>query len=140
MRLTSWVKKSPDWCSPDELIALQTRVQSMVTKSVKLIDVIQVMLVCLVLPCQHQACNLWEYNPTEHQTLRELYGSSHKDIWKVIFKSGKPWSGFAKDRGYQLSRSASPVSHGCARPIHVLAGMSRGRRFYHAFYNNPRNG
>ena len=22
MRLTSWVEKSPDWCSPDELIAL----------------------------------------------------------------------------------------------------------------------
>ena len=52
MRLTSWVEKSPDWCSPDELIVLQTRVQSMVTKNVKLVDVIQVMLVRRILPCQ----------------------------------------------------------------------------------------
>ena len=45
MRLTSWVEKSRNWCSPDELTALQTRVQSMVDKDVKLVDVIQVMLV-----------------------------------------------------------------------------------------------
>ena len=52
MRLTSWVEKSPDWCSPDELIALQTCIQSMVTKDVKLIDVIHMMLVRQILPCQ----------------------------------------------------------------------------------------
>ena len=52
MRLTSWVEKSPDWCSPDELIVLQTCVQSMVTKNVKLVDVIRVMLVRWILPCQ----------------------------------------------------------------------------------------
>ena len=40
MRLTSWVEKSPDRCSSDELTALQTRVQSMVVKNVKLVDVI----------------------------------------------------------------------------------------------------
>ena len=119
---------------------LQTRVQSVVDKDVKLVNVVQVMLVRLVLPCQRRACNLWEYDPTEHQTLRELYGSSHKDIWKVLFKSGEPWPGSAEDHGYQLSCSASPVSHCCALSIHVLAGMSRGRHFYHAFYNNPRNG
>ena len=70
MRLTSWVEKSPDWCSPDELIALQTRVQSMVTKNVKLVDVIQVMLVRRILPCQRRAFNLWEFVPAEHRTLR----------------------------------------------------------------------
>ena len=52
----------------------------MVDKDVKLVDVVQVMLVRLVLPCQRRACNLWEYDPTEHQTLRQLYDSSHKDI------------------------------------------------------------
>ena len=51
MRLTSWVEKSPDWGSPDEVIALQTRVQSMSTKKVKLVDVIQEMLVRWILPC-----------------------------------------------------------------------------------------
>ena len=61
----------------------------MVDKDVKLVDVVQVMLVRLVLPCQCRACTLWEFDPTEHQTLRELYDSAHKDIWKVLFKSGK---------------------------------------------------
>ena len=51
VRLTSWVEKSPNWCSLDELIALQTRVQSMIAKDVKLFDVIQVMLVHRILPC-----------------------------------------------------------------------------------------
>ena len=124
LQLTSWPEKGLNWSSSDELSLLQTRVQSVVDKDVKLVDVVQVMLVRLVLPCQRRACNLWEYDPTEHPTLRELYGSSHKDIWKVLFKSGKPWPGSAEDRGYQLSHSTSPVSHCCALPIHVLAGTS----------------
>ena len=33
MRLTSWVEKSPNWCSSDELIVLQTRVQSMMPRT-----------------------------------------------------------------------------------------------------------
>jgi len=98
---------------------LQTRVQSVVDKDVKLVNVFQVMLVRMVLPCQHRACNLWEYDPAEHQTLRELYGSSHKDIWKVLFKSGKPWLDSAKDHGYQLAHSASPVSYRYVLSIHV---------------------
>ena len=35
----------------------------------------------------------------------------HKDIWRVLFKSGKSWPDSAEDRGYQLSRPASSVSH-----------------------------
>ena len=98
---------------------LETRIQSVVDKDVKLVNIVQVMLVRLVLPCQRRACTLWEYDRAEHQTLRELYGSSHKDIWKVLFKSGKPWPGSAEDRGYQLARSASPVSHCYVLSIHV---------------------
>ena len=77
------------------------------------------MLVRLVLPCQHRACNMWEYDPAEHQTLRELYGSSHKDIWKVLFRSGKSWPDSAEDHGYQLSRPTSPVSYRYVLSIHV---------------------
>ena len=104
--LTSWPKKGPNWSSSDEPSLLLTRVQSAVDKDVKLVDVVQVMLVRLVLPCQRRACTLWEFDPTEHQTLRELYDSSYKDIWKVLFKSGKSWPGSVEDRGYQLSHSA----------------------------------
>ena len=88
-------------------------------KNIKLVNVVQVMLVRRILPCLNRACNLWEYDPAEHQTLRALYGSSHEDIWKVLFKSGKSWSDSAEDRGYQLSRLASSVSH-CMLAIHTF--------------------
>ena len=75
----------------DELLVLQMRVKDMGDKNIELVNVVQVMLVCRILPYQHRACNLWEFDPAKHQTLRELFGSSHKDIWKVLFKSGKSW-------------------------------------------------
>ena len=77
MRLTSWLEKSTDWCSPDELIALQTRVQSMVTKNVKLVDVIQVMLIHRILPCQRRSRPVWEFNPKKDQTLVRLFVTTH---------------------------------------------------------------
>ena len=80
-------------------------------KNIELVNVVQVMLVRRILPCQHVTCNLWEFDPAKHQTLRELFGSSHKDIWKVLFKSSKSWPDSAEDCGYQLSRPASSVSH-----------------------------
>ena len=83
----------------------------MENKSFELVNVVQVMLVRWTRPCQHRTCNLWEFNPAKHQTLRELFGSSHKDIWKVLFKSGKSWPDSAEDRGYQLSRPTSSVSY-----------------------------
>lgn len=123
LRLTSWPMKGLNWSSSDELSLLQTRVQSVVDKDIKLVDVVQVMLVRLVLPCQRRACTLWEFDPTKHQTLREFYDSSHEDIWKVLFKSGKSCPDSAEDRGYQLSHSASPVIYSHALSIHASAGM-----------------
>ena len=80
-------------------------------KNIKLVNVVQEMLVRRILPCQHRACNFWEFDPAKNQTLLELFGSSHKDIWKVLFMSSKSWPDSAEDRGYQLSRPASSVSH-----------------------------
>ena len=90
---------------------LQTRVKDMEDKNIELVNVVQVMLVRRILPCQHRTCNLWEFDPAKHQTLREPFGSLHKDIWKVLFKSSKSWPDSAEDRGYQLSRPASSLSH-----------------------------
>ena len=111
LRLMSWHKKGLNWASSDELSELQTHVQDMEDKSVKLVNVVQVMLVRRILPCQHRACNLWEFDPAKHPTLLELFVCTHKDIWKVLFKSGKPWPDSTEVRGYQLSRPASSVSN-----------------------------
>ena len=80
-------------------------------KNIKLVNVFQVMLVRRILPCQHRACSLWEFDPAKHQTLLDLFGYSHKDIWKVLFKSDKSWTDSTEDRGYQLYHPTSPVSH-----------------------------
>ena len=40
--------------------------QSMKDKNIKLVNVIQVMLVRRILPCQRRAVNLWEFVPAEH--------------------------------------------------------------------------
>ena len=52
----SWPKKGLNWSSSDELSVLETHVKGVVDKGVKLVNVVQVMLVRLVLPCQHRAC------------------------------------------------------------------------------------
>ena len=52
VRLASWVDKSANWCPSDEMIALQMRIQSMIDRDIKLVDIIQVMLVRRILPCQ----------------------------------------------------------------------------------------
>ena len=109
MRLTSWVEKSPDWCSPDELIALQTRVQSMVDKDVKLVNVIQVMLVRWILPCQRRSRPLWEFNPKKHQTLVRLFETTHEGAWKFLVKGNEKPPAADSDCGHNAKHLASEV-------------------------------
>ena len=80
-------------------------------KNIELVNVVQVILVRRILPCQHRTCNLWEFDPAKNQTLRELFGSSHEGVWKVLLKPDKSWPDSAEDRGYQLSRPASLFSY-----------------------------
>ena len=51
-RLTSWKETSLSWGNPEEVTGLQTCVRDLVTKKVKLVNVVQVMLFCRILPCQ----------------------------------------------------------------------------------------
>ena len=59
LRLTSWPKKGVNWSSSDKLSVIQARVKGMEDKAIRLVDVVQVMLVRLILPCQHRGCDLW---------------------------------------------------------------------------------
>ena len=86
MWLTSWLEKGLDWSSSDELTTLQTRIRSMVDKNIKLVNVIQVMLVRRILPCQSRTGHLWEFDPAEHQTLQQFFGTTQEDIWKVLLR------------------------------------------------------
>ena len=111
MRLTSWQEKGLPWGSPDELTGLHTCVQNMIIRQVKLVNMVQVMLVHRILPCQCRTCHLWEYDPAKHQTLLELFETTHEDIWKVLFKANEVPPTTDKDRGHDLTHPANPVSY-----------------------------
>ena len=72
MLLTCWKKKGLAWGEPAELTGLQNCVKNMKDKKIKLVNVVQVMLVRRILPCQRWAFNLWEFVPAEHQMLQKL--------------------------------------------------------------------
>ena len=65
-RLTSWKETGLSWGNPEEVTGLQTCVRDLVTKKVKLVNVVQVMLFRRILPCQRRDFNLWEFDPAQH--------------------------------------------------------------------------
>ena len=52
MRLTSWKEKGLAWGALAELTGLQNCVKSMISKKIKLVNLVQVMLLRRILPCQ----------------------------------------------------------------------------------------
>ena len=82
----------------------------MVNKKLKLVNVVQVMLFRRILPSQRRAFNLWEFDPAQHQTLSELFDTTHEDAWKVLFKGAEVPPPLTEDRGFCAKRQASAVS------------------------------
>ena len=82
----------------------------MVDRKIRLVNVIQVMLIRRILSCQCRTCYLWEFDPAKHQTLLELFGTTHEDMWKVLFKAGETPPPTTQDRGLSLKRQANSVS------------------------------
>ena len=119
MRLTSWQERGLTWGPSDELTGLQTCFQNMIENKFKLVNVAQVMLVRRVLPCQRRTCNLWEFEPAKHQTLLELFGTTHEEICKVLFKAGEAPPPTTEDRGLSSKRQPNPVSS-----FNVFQGVS----------------
>ena len=110
MRLTSWKEKGLSWGNAKELTGLQSCIQNMVDKKLKLVNIVQVMLICQILPCQQRDFNLWEFDPARHQTLSELFGTTDKDVWRVLFKGAEVPPSLTEDRGLSAKRPANPVS------------------------------
>ena len=104
-----------------ELDRLQKCIRNMAGKKLKLVNIVQVMLIRRILPCQQRDFNLWEFDPAQHQTLRELFDTTHKDVWRVLFKGAEVPPSLTEDRGLSAKRPANPVSSvrlvGCLFPI-----------------------
>ena len=88
-------------------------------KKLKLVNVVQVMLIRLILPCQQRAFNLWEFDPARHQTLSRLFDTTYEDAWKVLFKGAKAPASATEDRGCSMQHRAHAVS--C---FYLLQGIS----------------
>ena len=82
----------------------------MVDKKLKLVNKVQVMLVRRILTCQQWEFTLWEFNPAQHRTLNRLFGTTHEDAWRVLFKGTAVPPPITEDRGFSAKRQASAVS------------------------------
>ena len=110
MRLASWKETGLSWGKKGELTGLQTCVQTLVDKKLKLVNVVQVMLIHRILPCQQRAFNLWEFDPAQHRTLSRLFDTTYEDAWKVLFKGAEAPASATEDRGFSTQRHAHAVS------------------------------
>ena len=110
MWLTSWKESGRIWGDSEELTGLQACIQKLVDKKLKLVNIIQVMLIRRILPCQRRGLNMWEFDPAQHQTLSRLFDTMYEDAWKVLFKGAEAPASATEDRGFSSQRPADEVS------------------------------
>ena len=96
--------------SSEELTGLQACIQKLVNKKLRLVNVVQVMLVRRILPCQERAFNLWEFNPEQHQALSGLFDTTYEGAWRVLFKGAEAPASATEDRGFHSQHPADEVS------------------------------
>ena len=118
-RLTSWKETGLSWGKKGELTGVQTCIQTLVDKKLKLVNVVQVMLIRRILPCQQRAFNLWEFNLAQHRTLSRLFDTMYKDAWKVLFKGAEAPASATEDRRFSTQHRTRAVS--C---FYLLQGIS----------------
>ena len=91
----------------------------MASKKLKLVNIVQVMLIRRILPCQQWDFNLWEFDPAQHQTLSELFDTMHKDVWRVLFKGAEMPPSLTEDHGLNAKHRAHPVGYYISQGIYV---------------------
>ena len=107
----SWKETGLSWGDEKEVTGLQTCIQSLVNKPIRLVNVIQVMLVRRILPCRQQDFNLWEFNPAQHQTLSRLFDTTYEDVWKGLTKGAEAPTSAFEDRGFSSQHPAGEVKY-----------------------------
>ena len=111
----SWKETGLSWGDEKEVTRLQTCIWSLVNKPIRLVNIIQVMLVRRILPCQHRDFDLWEFDSAQHQTLSRHFDTMYEDAWKMLFKGAEAPASASEDRRYSSQRHASEVSY-----LHLL--------------------
>ena len=107
----SWKESGRTWGDSEELTGLQACIQKLVDRKLKLVNVVHVMLIRRILPCQRRGFNMWEFDPAQHQTLNGLFDTTYEEVWKVLFKGAEAPASATEDRGFSSQRPAGEVSH-----------------------------
>ena len=76
-------------------------------KKLRLVNVVQVILVRRILPCQERAFNLWEFDPEQHQALSGLFDMTYEGAWRVLFKGAEAPASANEDRRFRSQRQAN---------------------------------
>ena len=97
------------WGDSEELTGLQVCIQKLVDKKLKLVNVLQVMLIRRILPCQRRGFNMWEFDPAQHQTLSGLFDTTYEEAWRVLFKGAEAPASATEDRGFNTRHHAHAV-------------------------------
>ena len=71
---------------------------------------VQVMLLRRTLPCQLRPLHMWEFNLEGLRTLQRFFGTTHEEVWKLLFKAQKTWPETTDDIGLDSAYPATPVS------------------------------
>ena len=53
---------------------------------------------------------MWEFNLEGPQTLQQFFGTTHKGIWKLLFKAQKSWPNTSEDIDLDCNHPDTPVS------------------------------
>ena len=53
---------------------------------------------------------MWEFNLEDPRTLWHFFGTTHEDIWKLLFKAQKTWPKKTEDIGLDSENLATPIS------------------------------
>ena len=82
----------------------------------------------------NRTCHLWEFDPAKHQTLQQFFGTTHEDIWKVLFKANETWPATTEDRGHDLAHPASVVSFPYFKVYPLLAYSRKVSKLPYLFF------
>lgn len=110
LQLASWINKGLDWGSIDEVQTLESRIRSLIKKGIGLTNVIQVMLVHRILPCQWRPLRMWEFNSERLRTLQHFSRTMLRGMWNLFFGARKQWSDTTEDLGLDCNHLDTPVS------------------------------
>ena len=80
-------------------------------KKLKLVNVVQVMLIRRILPCQQRAFNLWEFNPAQHRTLSRLFDTTYEDVWRGLTKGAEAPTSTSEGHGFSSQHPAGEVKY-----------------------------